>query len=107
MSRFWKAFQEALGTRLDLSMTFHPQMNRQTERTIPILEDILRACVLDFRGNWEKYLPLVEFSYNNSYQASIQMAPFKALYGRQCKSPIGRFEVREPKLLGPYLVHEA
>lgn len=106
-TRFWRAFQEALGTRLDLSTAFHPQTDGQSERTIQILEDMLRACVLDFGGSWDKHLPLIEFAYNNSYQASIQMAPFEALYGRRCRSPIGWFELCEAKLLGPDLVHES
>ena len=106
-SHFWKAFQEALGTRLDLSTAFHPQTDGQSERTIQILEDMLRACVLDFGGNWSHFLPLIEFSYNNSYQSSIQMAPFEALYGRRCRSPIGWFEIGEAKLLGPDLVQDS
>ena len=106
-SRFWRALHEALGTRLDLSTAFHPQTDGQSERTIQILEDMLRACVMDFGGGWERYLPLAEFAYNNSYQASIQMAPFEALYGRKCRSPIGWFEVGESKVLGPDLVQEA
>ena len=106
-SRFWKALQEALGTRLDLSTAFHPQTDGQSERTIQILEYMLRACVMDFGCGWERYLPLAEFAYNNSYQASIQMAPFEALYGRKCRSPIGWFEVGESKLLGPDLVQDA
>ena len=80
--RFWQSFQAALDTDLHFSMAFHPQTDGQSERTIQILEDMLRACVLDLRGSWEDHLPLVEFAYNNSYQASIEMAPFEALYGR-------------------------
>jgi transposase InsO family protein len=91
-AHFWRSFQAALGTRLDLSTAFHPQTDGQSERTIQILEDMLRACVLDLGGSWDQYLPLMEFAYNNSYQSSIQMAPFEALYGRRCKSPIGWFE---------------
>ena len=106
-SRFWQNFQEALGTRVNLSTAFHPQTDGQSERTIQILEDMLRSCVLDFGGSWNEYLPLVEFAYNNSYQASIQMAPFEALYGGQCRSPIGWFEVGDPKTLGPDLVQDA
>lgn len=94
-------------TRLDLSTTFHPQTDRQSERTIQNLEDMLQECVLDFSRSWENYLPLIEFSYNNSYQASIQIAMFEALYGRQCRSPIGWFKVEEAKLLGLDLVQEA
>jgi transposase InsO family protein len=85
---FWKQLHEALGSRLDFSTAYHPQTGGQTERTNQILEDMLRACALDFGGSWEEHLPLAKFSYNNSYQSSIQMAPFEALYGRKCRSPI-------------------
>ena len=68
---FWKSFQKAMGTRLTMSTTFHPQTDGQSERTIQVLEDMLRACVLDHKGSWEEHFPLVEFTYNNSYQASI------------------------------------
>ena len=81
-AHFCKSFQKALGTQLTMSTTFHPQTDGQSERTIQILEDMLRACVLDLKGSWEEHLPLVEFAYNNNYQASIQMAPYEALYGR-------------------------
>ena len=84
-----------MGTRLQFSTAFHPQTNGQSERTIQTLEDMLRACVIDFQGTWEETLPLVEFSYNNSYQATICMAPFEALYGRKCRSPIHWDEVGE------------
>ncbi|GJY70760.1 putative reverse transcriptase domain-containing protein [Tanacetum coccineum] len=82
-SRFWQSLQSALGTQLDMSMTYHPETDGQSERTIQTLEDMLRACVIDFRKGWEKHLPLVEFSYNNSYHASIKASPFEALYGRK------------------------
>ncbi|KAK1662686.1 hypothetical protein QYE76_050845 [Lolium multiflorum] len=87
-SAFWKQLHEALGSKLDYSTAYHPQTGGQTERTNQILEDMLRACALDFGGSWEEHLPLAEFSYNNSYQSSIKMAPFEALYGRKCRSPI-------------------
>ncbi|GJZ59855.1 putative reverse transcriptase domain-containing protein [Tanacetum coccineum] len=103
-SRFWQSMQEALGTRLDMSMAYHPQIDSQSERTIQTLEDILRACVLDFRGSWDVHLPLVEFSYNNSYHSSVRCAPFKALYGRKSCSPIKWAEVGEGQLIGPELV---
>jgi hypothetical protein len=74
-SRFWKMFHEAMSTRLNISTAYHPQTDRQTERTIQTLEDMLNACVLDFGGSWDKYLPLVEFYYNNSYHASISLPP--------------------------------
>nr|GEZ23220.1 putative reverse transcriptase domain-containing protein [Tanacetum cinerariifolium] len=86
-------FQKALGTWLDMSTAYHPQSDGQSERTIQTLEDMLRACVIDFGNSWERHLPLVEFSYNNSYHASIKAAPFEALYGRKCRSPICWAEV--------------
>ncbi|GJU78206.1 putative reverse transcriptase domain-containing protein [Tanacetum coccineum] len=105
-SRFWKSMQEALGTRLDMSTAYHPQTDGQGERTIQNLEDMLRACVLDFGGNWDVHFPLVEFSYNNSYHSSVRCAPFEALYGRKCRSPIMWAEIREGQLIGPELVQE-
>ena len=81
-TQFWKSFQRALGTQLRMSTAFHPQTDGQSQRTIQVLEDMLRACVLDLKGSWEEHFPLVEFSYNNSYHASIQMTPYEALYGR-------------------------
>ena len=74
--------------RLAFSIAFHPQTDGQSERTIQTLEDMLLACVLDFEKNWNTYLPLVEFAYNNSFHSSIGMAPYNALYGRKCRSPI-------------------
>ncbi|XP_050238193.1 uncharacterized protein LOC126687680 [Mercurialis annua] len=103
-SRFWKAMQESLGTRLDFSTAFHPQTDGQSERTIQTLEDMLRMCVLDFQGSWDTHLPLIEFSYNNSYHASIEMAPYEALYGRKCRSPICWEEVGERKLSGAEII---
>ncbi|GKB57587.1 putative reverse transcriptase domain-containing protein [Tanacetum coccineum] len=105
-SRFWQSMQEALGTRLDTSTAYHPQTDGQSERTIQTLEDMLRACILDFRGSWDVHLPLVEFSYNNSYHSSVRCAPFEALYGRKCHSPIMWAEVREGQLIGHELVQE-
>ena len=75
-------------TKLPFSIAFHPQIDGQSERTVQTLVDMFRACVLDFHGSWSKYLPLIEFAYNNSYQASIEMPPYKALYGRKCISLI-------------------
>ena len=91
-SEFWKQLQKALGTQLDFSTAYHPQTDGQTERTNQILEDMLRACALDFGGSWDEHLPLAEFSYNNSYQSSLKAAPFEVLYGRKCRSPICWFE---------------
>ena len=92
---------------MKLSTTFHPQTDGQVERTIQILEDMLRACVIDFKGNWDDHLPLIEFAYNNSYHSSIKIAPYEALYGRKCRSPIGWFEVGETLLFEPDLVYQA
>ena len=105
-AHFWKSFQKAMGTRLMMSTSFHPQTDGQSERTIQVLEDILRACVLDHKGSWEKHLPLVEFAYNNSYQASIQMAPYEALYGRPCRSPLCWTEVGESSITGPDMIRD-
>ncbi|KAA3466817.1 DNA/RNA polymerases superfamily protein [Gossypium australe] len=80
-SRFWKRLQEALGTKLSFSTSFHPQTDGKSERLIQVLEDMLWCCVLEFQGSWEKFLPLVEFAYNNSFQSSLKMAPYEALYG--------------------------
>lgn len=106
-SQFGGGLQEALGTRLNLSTTFHPETDGQSERTIQTLEDLLRAYVLDFRGSWASHLPLLEFAYNNSYQSSIGMAPFEALYGIPCRSPLCWAEAGEAAMLGPQLVQEA
>ncbi|KAJ9538563.1 hypothetical protein OSB04_031296 [Centaurea solstitialis] len=92
-SRFWERFQEEMGTKLHFSTAFHPQTDGQSERTIQTLEDMLRACVLDFGGNSDRYLPLAEFSYNNSFHASISMPPFELLYGKKCWTPICWSEV--------------
>ena len=87
-SRFWQSFQNAMGTHLSFSIAFHPQSSGQVERVNQILEDMLRACVISFGKNWEKYLPFAEFAYNNSYQSSLNMAPFEFLYGRRCRTPL-------------------
>ncbi|GJY15993.1 reverse transcriptase domain-containing protein [Tanacetum coccineum] len=105
-SRLWQTFQKSLGTRLDMSTAYHPQTDGQSERTIQTLEDMLRACVIDFGGSWDVYLPLAEFSYNNSYHTSIRCAPFEALYGRKCRSPVLWAEIGEGSLIGPELVQE-
>ncbi|GKA08675.1 putative reverse transcriptase domain-containing protein [Tanacetum coccineum] len=94
-SRFWQSMQEALGTRLDTSKAYHPRTDGQSDHTIQTLEDMLRACVLDFKGSLDVHLPLVEFSYNNSYHSSVRCAPFEALYGRNFRSPIMWAEVAE------------
>ncbi|GJU76203.1 putative reverse transcriptase domain-containing protein [Tanacetum coccineum] len=105
-SHFWKSLNKALGTRLDKSTAYHPQIDGQSERTIQTLEDMLRACVLDFGKGWDRHLPLVEFSYNNSYHTSIKAAPFEALYRRKHRSPICWAEVEDSQLTGPEIIHE-
>ncbi|GJZ82107.1 putative reverse transcriptase domain-containing protein [Tanacetum coccineum] len=105
-SNFWRSLQSALGTNLDMSTAYHPQTDGQSERTIQTLEDMLRACAIDFGKGWVNHLPLVEFSYNNSYHASIKAAPFEALYGRKCRSPVCWTEVGEAQILGPELIQE-
>ncbi|GKC47738.1 putative reverse transcriptase domain-containing protein [Tanacetum coccineum] len=87
-SNFWRSLQKALGINFDMSTAYYPQTDEQSERTIQTLDDMLHACVIDFGKGWVNHLPLVEFSYNNSYHASIKAAPFEALYGRKCRSPI-------------------
>ncbi|GJY97169.1 putative reverse transcriptase domain-containing protein [Tanacetum coccineum] len=104
--RFWQSMEEALGTRLDMSTTYHPQTDGQSERTIQTLEYMLRVCVLDFGGSWDVHLLLVEFLYNNSYHSSVRCAPFETLYGRKCRSLIMWAEVREGQLIGPELVQK-
>ncbi|XP_070022196.1 uncharacterized protein [Nicotiana sylvestris] len=85
-ANFWRSFQNGLGTQVSLSTIFHPQTDGQPESTIQTLEDILRACVIDFKGSWDDHLPLIEFTYNYSYHSNIQMAPYEALYGRKSQS---------------------
>nr|GEX84316.1 putative reverse transcriptase domain, ribonuclease H-like domain, aspartic peptidase domain protein [Tanacetum cinerariifolium] len=105
-SLFWQALHKALGTRLDTSTTYHPETNGQSERTIQTLEDMLCACVIDFRKSWDRHLPLLDFSYNNSYHTSIKVAPFEALYGRKYRSPVCWAEVGDAQLTGPEIIHE-
>lgn len=105
-SRFWKSLHVAMGTKLNFSTAYHPQTDGQSERTIQTLEDMLRACVLDLSSNWENHLPLVEFAYNNSFQATIGMAPYEALYGRRSRSPVYWDEVGERRILGPELIEK-
>nr|GEW19923.1 hypothetical protein [Tanacetum cinerariifolium] len=105
-SRFWKSIQKALGTNLDMSITYHSQTDGQSERTIQTLEDILRACVIDFVSSWDRHLPLVEFSYNKSYHASIKAAPYEALCGQKCRSPVCWSEVGDSQLTDPELIRK-
>nr|AAM01169.1 Putative retroelement [Oryza sativa Japonica Group] len=106
-SKFWQKLQSELGTRLNFSTAYHPQTDGQTERVNQILEDMLRACVLDFGGSWDKNLPYAEFSYNNSYQASLQMSPNEALYGRKCRTPLLWDQTGERQVFGTDILREA
>nr|GEX03261.1 putative nucleotidyltransferase, ribonuclease H [Tanacetum cinerariifolium] len=103
-SRFWNGLQKAWGTRLKFSTAFHPQTDGQTERTIQTLEDMLRSCALEWTGNWDDYICLVEFAYNNSWHASIKCAPFEMLYGRKCRAPICWDQVGERVIEGPEMI---
>ncbi|GKE05478.1 putative reverse transcriptase domain-containing protein [Tanacetum coccineum] len=105
-SHFWKSLNEALGTQLNMSTAYHPQTDGQSERTIQTLEDMLRACVMDFEKGWDIHLSLIEFSYNNNYHTSIKAAPFEVLYGRKCRSPICWAEVGDAQLTSPEIVRE-
>jgi len=105
-SRFWQSLQTALGTQLRMSSAYHPQTDGQSERTIQSLEDLLRACVLDHMGSWSEMLPLVEFTYNNSYHTSIGMAPYEALYGRRCRMPLCWNQDGESLVLGPKFLQQ-
>ena len=99
-SYFWKSFQKGLGTQVNLCTTFQPQTDGKAERTIHTLEDMLRDCVIDFKGSWDDHLPLIEFDYNNSYHSSIQMTPYEALYARRwrkCNSL--EIDLRHPKVV--------
>jgi hypothetical protein len=102
-SRFWEKLHESMDTKLNFSSAYHPQTDGQTERTNQILEDMLRACALKHG----KSLPYAEFSYNNNYQASLKMAPFEALYGRKCRTPLYWSQTGESQLFGTEIIKEA
>nr|GEW30219.1 putative reverse transcriptase domain-containing protein [Tanacetum cinerariifolium] len=105
-SRLWQSLQKALGSRLDLSTAYHPETDGQSERTIQILDNMLRAYEMDFGGNWDTHLPLLEFLYNSSYHSSVKCAPFEDLYGRKYRTPITWVELGEIKLFGPKIIQE-
>ncbi|WVZ93780.1 hypothetical protein U9M48_039735 [Paspalum notatum var. saurae] len=107
VSRFWEQLQTALGTTSIHSSAYHPQTSGQVERVNQILEDMLRACALTYSTKWDECLPLAEFSYNNSYQKSLEMVPFEALYGRRCRTPLNWSEPGERVTFGPDLVTQA
>jgi hypothetical protein len=106
-AHFWEHLHKGLGTSLIRSTAYHPQTDGQTERVNTVLKDMLRACVLSSRGSWESWLPLAEFAYNDSYQESIKMTPFEALYGRKCRTPLNWIEPGERKYYGIDFVEEA
>ncbi|GKG46090.1 putative reverse transcriptase domain-containing protein, partial [Tanacetum coccineum] len=89
-----------------MTIAYHPQIDGQSERTIQTLEDMLRACVMDFKKGWDRHLPLVEFLYNNSYYTSIKAAPFETLYGHKCRSPICWDKVGDSQLTSLEIIHE-
>ena len=105
-SRYWGKLQEALGIGLNFNTAFHSQTDGQSEKVIQILEDILRSCVIDYEGTWDRHIPLVEFVYNNIFQSSIGMDPYEALYGRKCGTPLCWTELREKKVISPDLIQE-
>ncbi|GJZ27364.1 putative reverse transcriptase domain-containing protein [Tanacetum coccineum] len=105
-SNFWKSFQKALGTDISMSTAYHLETDGQSERTIQTLEDILRACVIDFGKGWVKHFPLAKFSYNNSYYTSIKAAPYEVFYWQKCRSPVCWAKVGETQLTGPELIQE-
>ncbi|GJZ57397.1 reverse transcriptase domain-containing protein [Tanacetum coccineum] len=105
-SRLCRSLQKALGTNLDMSTAYHPQTDGQSKRTIQMLKDMLHACVIDFGSSWDRHLPLVKFSYNNSYHASIKAAPFEDLYRQKCRLPVCWSEVGDSQLTSPKLIRE-
>jgi hypothetical protein len=106
-SKFWEKLHESMDTRLYFSSAYHLQTDGQTERTNQILEDMLRACALKYGKNWDKSLPYAKFSHINSYQASIKMAPFKKLYGRQCRTPLFWSQTGESHIFRPEVLKDA
>jgi hypothetical protein len=106
-SHFWQQLHEALGTHLKFSSAYHPQTDGPTERTNQILEDMLRACALQDKLGWDKRLLYAEFSYNNSYQASLKMSPFEALYGRNCRTPLHWDQLGKRQMFGLEILLEA
>ena len=103
-SRFWGKFQEALVTRLNFSTAFHLRTDGKSEKVIQVLEDMLKSCVIEYEGSWDRHIPLVEFVYNNIFQSSIGMEPSEALYGRKCRTPLSWTELSEEKIISPGLI---
>jgi transposase InsO family protein len=106
-SKFWEKLHESLDTKLNFSLAYHPQTDGQMERTNQILENMLRACALKYGKSWDKSLPYTKFMYNNSYQASIEIAPFEALYGCLCRTPLSWSQTGKSQVFGPELLKDA
>ncbi|WVZ51991.1 hypothetical protein U9M48_003087 [Paspalum notatum var. saurae] len=106
-SRFWEQLHNSLDTKLRFSTAYHPQTDGRTERTNQILEDMLRACAIQYGTSWDKCLPYAEFSYNNSYQASLKKSPFEALYGKRCRTPLFWNQIGEKQVFGPDIIQDA
>jgi hypothetical protein len=104
--KFWRGLFKGLETSLNFSTTYHPESDGQKERVNQVIEDMLRMYVMDKPYRWEDYLHLVEFAYNNGYQASLKMSPFEALYGRKCNTPIGWDNSADREIIGPKLLRE-
>jgi transposase InsO family protein len=100
IGRFWTSFQEALGTQLKFSTAYHPETDGQTEQTNQTLEDMLCMYIMDQQKHWEELFPLVEFTYNNSYQSTINMEPFEFLCGRLCQMPLNWDRLEDRVLVG-------
>jgi hypothetical protein len=107
VAHFWEQLHASQRTRLIHSSSYHPQTDGQTERVNQIFKDMLRDCVLEHRGRWDLNLPWAEFSYNNSYQESLKIAPFEVLYGHRCRTPLNWIETGEKVIFRPDLVEEA
>lgn len=106
-SSFQRSFQRELDTETKFNIEYHPQTDDQSKRMIQILEDLLRSYIMNIGGSWEEHLPLVEFAYNNNYQVNIGMTPFKALYHRQCRSPMCWLRGSKPLIVGPKLLQDS
>ncbi|WVZ97284.1 hypothetical protein U9M48_042833 [Paspalum notatum var. saurae] len=106
-SRFWEQLHDSLDTKLRFSTAYHSQTDGQTKRTNQILEDMLRACAIQYGTSWDKCLPYAEFSYNNSYQASLKKSPFEALYGKRCRTPLFWNQTGEKQVFGPDIIQDA
>ncbi|WVZ80334.1 hypothetical protein U9M48_027819 [Paspalum notatum var. saurae] len=105
--RFWEQLHDSLDTKLRFSTVYHPQIDGQTESTNQILEDMLRDCAIQYGTSWDKCLPYAEFSYKNSYQASLKKSPFEALYGKRCRTPLFWNQTGEKQVFGPDIIQDA